>query len=81
MPQTLIRPPVVKHFTVDGHPVRVQCERGHGEDEPDPKTLQSPACSLSYVASQCILMMARLSIRRIDVDGCEIRHTNTTVRA
>jgi Zn finger protein HypA/HybF involved in hydrogenase expression len=75
---TLFTPTLVKHFTMQNHPVSVECERGHGADEPDPLTLKCPECSLGFVASQVILLMATHNIRQIVVDGCEINFSHVT---
>lgn len=76
--RTLIRPTIVKHFTMHGHPVSVECERGHAEDEPNPLSLQCPECSLPFVTTQAVLLMARHNIRQIIIDGCEINFSHVT---
>jgi hypothetical protein len=79
--KTLIRPTIVKHFTMHGHPVSVECERGHGQDAPDQLTMLCPECSLSFIANQCILLMATYNVRQIIVDGCEINFSHVTTKA
>ena len=75
---TLFRSRAVKHFEMHGHPVTVECERGHGADEPDAMSLRCPECSLPFVVGQCILLMAAHNVRQIVVDGCEVNFSHVT---
>lgn len=63
---------ITKHFTYHGHPVTVECELGHGQDEADPMTLKCMECSMPFVVAQCILLMANLNIRTMVVDGAPL---------
>jgi Zn finger protein HypA/HybF involved in hydrogenase expression len=78
MSKTLIRPAIIKHFTMHNHPVSVECERGHGEDEPNVLSLRCPECALPFVTAQAVLLMARHNIRQIVIDGCEINFSHVT---
>jgi hypothetical protein len=77
----LIRPRTIKHFTFHGHPVTVECERGHGADEPDPMTLQCPECALPFVTAQAILLMATHNIRSLVLDGAPIKFSHVTAKS
>lgn len=78
---TLIRPTLVKHYSLHGHPVTVECERGHCADEPDATSLKCPECSLPFVVAQCVLLMATHNIQKMTVDGAVIEFSHTTVKA
>lgn len=81
MRKTLIRQPVVKHYKLNDAAVRVTCERGHGEDEPDPLTLKCERAALPFIAAQCVLLMARFDIRSIVVNGTTITFTHSTTES
>ncbi|MFC7410395.1 hypothetical protein [Hydrogenophaga atypica] len=73
---TLIRPPITKRYLYDGLPVSVQCEVGHGQDEPDATTLSCPQCGLPFVVAQAVLFMATFNARQLTVDGAALQRVS-----
>lgn len=79
MPANLTLPrQTTKYFTVHGQPVTITGVQGTQGFEPDRQSIVSPNCAISFVAAECLVLMAKNTVHELVVDGCPIKFVKAT---